>query len=253
MKAVQWLPGYVYHARNETAKNSFKYPHLNVLIPLHENKEVYNFKLAWGIEVLSEQLLDKKSELSLYNKIKKFVEQNLNFNFEEVYLQTIPKMYGYVFNPVNFWYFKSNKILTAVLCEVNNTFGEKHYYWLYQKGQDIENVWLEAHKVFHVSPFFPIEGKYRFRFNFSDKVHVDIHFLNEDNSLKLVTWVNGHKTQLSDMSAGSILLKYGWLTPLVVIKIHYQALKLFFKKVKFFKKPEPPHKEISYESSLTRR
>ena len=43
----------------------------------------------------------------------------------EVVLMTLPRMLGYVFNPVSFWFCRDRAgALRAVLCEVNNTFGE---------------------------------------------------------------------------------------------------------------------------------
>jgi uncharacterized protein len=137
---------------------------------------------------------------------------------------------------------------------VNNTFGETHYYWLYEQGEPIADKWLRAEKNFHVSPFFDIEGEYRFRFcPRPDELHVDIHFLNADGSLKLNTWVKGKLNCLKQVSVLGLIFRYGWMTPLVVFRIHYQAIKLFFKKVKFYRKPHLPKKEITYGSAVVRR
>ena len=77
-------------------------------------------------------------------------EAGLN-NFDgKIILQTFPRVLGYVFNPVSFWYCYSNDKLTAVICEVNNTFGESHSYVI--KNQNNNNVTLP--KEFHVSPFY---------------------------------------------------------------------------------------------------
>jgi len=108
-------------------------------------------------------------------------------------------------------------------------------------------------KVFHVSPFFPIQGYYKFRFNLDNSiVHVDIQHLDDNDQLKLITWIRGNKISIQQLSISKLIFKYGWFTPMVVFKIHYQALKLFLKKVTFFKKPQPPIKDISYESTYTR-
>jgi DUF1365 family protein len=55
----------------------------------------------------------------------------------EVWLQTFPRVLGYVFNPVSFWFFENHSgDLRAILAEVNNTFGERHCYLLSNPNGD---------------------------------------------------------------------------------------------------------------------
>ncbi|NJM32340.1 MAG: DUF1365 domain-containing protein [Limnobacter sp.] len=74
----------------------------------------------------------------------------------DIHLQTYPKVLGYAFNPVSFWYFH-NLVgeCRAIVCEVNNTFGERHFYLLTgSAGQTLNRgSLLVADKQFHVSPF----------------------------------------------------------------------------------------------------
>ena len=79
----------------------------------------------------------------------------------EIWLQTYPRMLGYAFKPVSFWYcHRTDGSLAAVLAEVNNTFGERHVYLLDGPGTGFGRE-LIARKVFHVSPFCGVEGQYR--------------------------------------------------------------------------------------------
>jgi hypothetical protein len=82
----------------------------------------------------------------------------------EVWLHTYPRVLGYAFKPVSFWYcHRADGSLAAIVAEVNNTFGERHCYLL--AGPEL--AWgreLQARKVFHVSPFCRVQGSYRFRF-----------------------------------------------------------------------------------------
>lgn len=250
------MQGHVYHSRSETAANSFKYPIFNLYFSILSSEKLQavfrnKFKRLLGLK--AQDYLTGLSDSPLAEKGKSFLEHHFSYKAEEIYLQTIPRMFGYAFNPVNFWYCYRGQKLDAVLCEVNNTFGETHYYWLYKEGEDLTNKWLQAEKKFHVSPFFGIEGEYRFRFRPEPhQLHVDIHYLNADGTLKLNTWVRGSLTNLEEVSVLKLIWHYGWLTPMVVMQIHYQAIKLFFKKVKFFKKPTPPQKEITYGTTFTR-
>ena len=249
------MDGYVYHSRKECAENSFKYPILNIYFNVLLEEQLHNvFKTHFKriLSFSSESYLDHKKQ-STDTSIRHFLKSNFEYDPDSIFLQTIPKMFGYAFNPVSFWYCFKNNTLSAVLCEVSNTFQEKHYYWIYQDGRCLNREWVVASKAFHVSPFFQIEGYYKFRFiNEASKLHVDIQYFNLDHTLKLNTWMSGTLKVIDSVSVLKLLLKFGWFTPLVVFKIHYQALKLFFKKVKFYSKPKPPLEEITRESSIVR-
>lgn len=255
--AFYLMQGHVYHSRSETAKNSFKYPIFNVYFSVSQIaslKGVFKTRFKSLLSFNDKDYLQRDQNGSIADKSKTFLLEKFQYKAESVFLQTIPKMFGYAFNPVSFWYCYRGEKLDAVLCEVNNTFGETHYYWLYEKGEDLKGRWLQAKKHFHVSPFFNVEGEYRFRFMpTADSLYVDINFHNSDGSLKLKTWVQGSLKPLSDISIAKILFTYGWMTPLVVFRIHYQAVKLYFKKVKFFSKPVPPSKEITHGTSFMGR
>lgn len=165
----------------------------------------------------------------------------------QVVLQTFPRLFGFVFNPVSFWFFHNKKQdCTAILCEVNNTFGERHFYLLSHEGQCVtKGRDLVADKNFHVSPFFPVSGNYRFRFVRHPKHSMArIDYLDGDN-LQLSTSVSGQLMPSTTKRWFYSLIKYGWFTVGVVWKIHWQALKLWLKGAKFHTKPEPPTKSLT--------
>jgi predicted NAD/FAD-binding protein len=79
----------------------------------------------------------------------------------EIWLHCYPRVLGYTFKPVSFWYcHRATARLRAIVVEVNNTFGERHCYLL---DQPRYGPGAAARKVFHVSPFCAVEGDYRFR------------------------------------------------------------------------------------------
>ncbi len=85
-----------------------------------------------------------------------------------ILLLTQPRVLGHVFNPVSFWLCEDAAgALRCVVAEVSNTFGDRHWYLCAKPdGSVIERTdTLEAAKIMHVSPFQPIEGGYRFRFD----------------------------------------------------------------------------------------
>jgi uncharacterized protein len=158
-------------------------------------------------------------------------------------LMTMPRMLGYVFNPVSFWFCRDRSgALRAVLCEVNNTFGESHCYLVHRAdGQPLPpDQWLDGRKVFHVSPFLPVEGGYRFRFRLDDKTaHVDVNYHDADG-LMLATSVSGRRQPLTNRAVLRRFLGNPTMTLGVIARIHWQALQLWRKRVKFYRKPSPP-------------
>lgn len=187
----------------------------------------------------------------LIQQLKTRIEKDTGLALDgAVHLHTFPKLLGYVFNPVSFWYFHDhNEDCRAILCEVNNTFGERHFYLLEAPGQSCapvdKGMVLHATKAFHVSPFFPVSGRYEFRFVTKNKQTMARINYFEGEELKLTTSVSGQLVHPSTGLWCRTLLKYGWFTVGVVAKIHWQAIKLLAKGAKFHSKPTPPDNPIS--------
>ena len=158
----------------------------------------------------------------------------------EVWLHCYPRVLGHTFKPVSFWYcHRKDGTLRAIVVEVNNTFGERHCYRLDQPQFGAEQ---RADKVFHVSPFAPVEGGYRFRFMFTpDRLHTVARVDFDDANGPLIeTSVSGQLEPLTRQSVRHALWHYPAMTVGVVLRIHWQAIKLLCKKTPFFGKPVPP-------------
>ena len=170
----------------------------------------------------------------------------------EIWLQAFPRVLGYVFNPVSFWFcHRADGRLRAIVCEVRNTFGEKHCYLLDTGGPMSYGVELRATKIFHVSPFCAIEGGYRFRFMRTEAVgdqpeRTVARIDHDDNhGPLLLTSINGTAAPLSTRQILRAFFGYPLMTFGVVAKIHFQALRLWIKHVPFFRKPAPPTRELT--------
>ncbi len=164
----------------------------------------------------------------------------------EVWLHCYPRVWGYAFKPVSFWYCHRATgdqagALRAIVVEVNNTFGERHCYLLDSPKFGKE---ISAAKVFHVSPFCGIEGSYRFRFMHTEhdgvgKTMARIDYDDAAGAL-LQTSVSGRLELLTAASRKKALWRYPAMTFGVVFHIHFQALRLWLKRVRFFRKPAVP-------------
>lgn len=172
----------------------------------------------------------------------------------EIWLQTFPRVLGYVFNPVSFWFCHDrNGALRAILAEVSNTFGERHCYLLDTGDTMRYGVELRARKIFHVSPFCQIDGDYHFRFMRADRSmrqqtserHIACIDYHDAQGLLIQTSISGTSQPLSTRLIAKAFFLYPFMTFGVIAKIHLQALKLWIKRVPFFRKPPPPSCDIS--------
>jgi DUF1365 family protein len=160
----------------------------------------------------------------------------------EVWLHTYPRVLGFTFKPVSFWYcHKQDGSLRAIVVEVNNTFGERHCYLLDKPQYGHE---LTADKVFHVSPFCTLEGNYRFRFMRSkhggaEKTVARIDYDDATGPL-IETSVSGTLEPVSTAALRKALWRYPAMTLGVIVRIHWQAFRLWRKRVPFIPKPKPP-------------
>ena len=163
----------------------------------------------------------------------------------EVWLQTYPRVLGYVFKPVSFWYcHRADGSLAAVVAEVNNTFGERHCYLL--AGPDLAfGRELVARKVFHVSPFCQVQGGYRFRFmRTAERIVARVDHDDAQGPL-LQTSVSGTLAPLTPQRVRAAFFGMPLMTLGVIARIHWHALRLWLKRVPFFSKPAPPGAFIS--------
>ena len=160
-------------------------------------------------------------------------------------------MLGYGFNPVSFWLCRDRAgALRAVLAEVNNTFGERHSYFCFHDDHRAicAGDRLSARKMFHVSPFMKVEGRYAFRFSTDgNRVAVTID-LEDDEGLLLRTAIVGRPSALSTRSLLALLARNPLYPFKVIGLIHYQAVRLFLKGVRHFRKPAPPDFNVSRAS-----
>jgi DUF1365 family protein len=158
-----------------------------------------------------------------------------------------PRMLGHVFNPVSFWLAHDREDrLRAVIAEVSNTFGDRHsYLCAHDDHRPItREETLGAQKIFHVSPFQPIEGGYSFRFDIRpDRVGIWIDY-STGNEGVLAT-LTGRRAPLTTRG----IVRSAFRRPLgarrVLALIHWQAFKLWWKGAPYRARPTPPESEVS--------
>ncbi len=173
---------------------------------------------------------------------------------DRIRLLTLPRVLGFAFNPINLWYCeRADGAALAVIAEVNNTFGEKHCYLLRpnpaaDSSEDGPAPYLQAvdkPKIFHVSPFLPRRGHYRFDLSRpAAGLRVLIREFR-DGAPVMNASLLGRRQALTDGAILGQVARMPWMTLKVVAGIHWQALKLWLRGARFHRKPAPLNPHVS--------
>ncbi len=249
----QLFLGHVMHRRLRPAENAFVYPVFYVQLPVHQLETA-----ACGIFSI-----DRWNLLSLHSRdhgrrdgspLLPWIEEQLRAAGlpadGEIILQTFPRVLGFVFNPVSFWFCHDRAgALIAILAEVNNTFGGTHSYLLHNPdGAPLaDGQQLQAGKRFHVSPFCTVKGGYRFRFRRAGKVEVAHIDYDDAEGPLLLTLISGQPDEWTSAALWRAFLRMPLLTFGVITRIHWQALKLWLKKVPFYGVHPSPDPQLSQQ------
>jgi DUF1365 family protein len=167
-----------------------------------------------------------------------------------IHFMCIPRVLGFAFNPIAFFFcHDATGRLRAVLHQVKNTFGDQHTY-LMPVAETGALVRQTTNKRLHVSPFFDMEGGYRFSFAAPDfaadptDLTLAIRY-GTPAGRRLTASMQLRGTRLTD---GALLRVIGAmpLMPLkVVAAIHAQAIRLWWRGARFHRAPQAPTEPIT--------
>ena len=247
--AAWLLTGHVMHARLRPRRHRFTYPVFYVRCDLDRLESLDS---GWfGVDRWRALSLFRRdhgprdgSDLAAWMR-KQLAAAGIGEADGKIWLQAFPRMFGYAFNPVSFWFCHDRDgRLRALLAEVRNTFGARHSYLLGAKDNApiTGDTPLICKKVLHVSPFCRVEGSYTFRVRENvgsalASVSIDYH---DADGLLIRTALAGRLTPLTRASAVAALIRQPLLTVGVVAGIHWQALRLALKLVPFYGKDPAP-------------
>lgn len=233
----------VFHKRTTPRENAFNYHVFYICFDINKINDLKSKLFSinrFNIFSFYEKDHGLKDGSSIKDWAQNLFKSHNIQNIDKIFLHTHPRIFGYVFNPVSFWIaLDKNENIRAIIAQVNNTFNESHCYLIYNHdgSQILPDQWFEADKEFHVSPFYQTEGSYKFRFIFNQKniaVWID-YFINEKTLLTSV--VSKKRVSLNDINLAQALIAIPFMTLKVIILIHWQALKIFIKKIKYIPKP----------------
>ena len=251
--------GQVRHTRLRPARHVFAYPSYFLMLPMRRLQAEAATKGA-----KADLAINRRAPLSFYDVdhgdgrgpaqggalgwiTELLLQEGVQHADGEIWLQTFPRVWGYTFKPVSFWYcHRADGQLAAIVAEVHNTFGERHCYLL---DAPRYGHTLQASKVFHVSPFCAVEGQYRFRFmrtvhQGQERVVARVDHDDATGPLIETSW-SGTLQPATRAALRHALWRFPLMTWGVVLRIHWQAFLLWRKKVPFWRKPAPPERFVT--------
>lgn len=145
---------------------------------------------------------------------------------------------GYQFNPVSFYfcYNEQNEIVCSVV-EVCNTFHEMKPYFLSPGTRNGNEFHLNTTKYFYVSPFIDMDTIFDFNLEIpGEKLNIRIDDFKQDGTRFFISTLSGKRVPLTDGKMLQYFFSFPLITLQVIWLIHWQALKLWLKKLPFHKK-----------------
>lgn len=172
---------------------------------------------------------------------------------DRLFLMTMPRVLGFVFNPICLYFVqRSDGRMRALVYEVNNTFGDRHSYVL-PVSSDSQVIHQSADKHLHVSPFMDTSGMlYNFDLtipenNFCLNIHLCQRYAQGVRNM-LFAGFAAQRSKLDDQNLWRLFWGLPLMTLKVVAGIHWEALKIFGKGITLRRKPTTPRSSVSVQS-----
>lgn len=147
------------------------------------------------------------------------------------------RVFGHVFNPLTlYWCHRPDGSPSCVVAEVHNTYGERHCYLL-RTG---ERGTASAGKELYVSPFFPVDGRYRMRLpEPAEHLDVTVRLERADGATPFTAAVRGRRHPATPAGLLRAAVRHGWSTAAVSAAIRLHGVRLYLRGLPV--QPRPRH------------
>jgi DUF1365 family protein len=177
-----------------------------------------------------------KSKSTKENVLHFLKENGVEDEILSVNILTSCRVFGYVFNPVSYYFIQGVKNVYAII-EICNTFNEIKPYFVPSEKIKKGIIDISTSKNFYISPFSDIDNYMNFKVTFpSEKISVHIDDFKPDGRKELVASLRGELRKFSDAKLFGYLLKFPLITFRIITMIHVHALFLYLKGIPFFPK-----------------
>lgn len=248
-EAALLYAGRVMHQRMKPIGHRFSYDVFSLMVDLDRLDEASRLSTVFSV--------NRRNLLSFHEKdhagdadmpLRAYIDRMLQDAGVEVpparvLLVCYPRILGVVFNPLAVYYaYDENDCLIALVYEVRNTFGERHTYVCPIGPEDISEAGVrqQCDKIFHVSPFIPMAMRYQFRMLPPGcEIRWRILETDSDGPLLAATF-SGVQVPLKTGQILRLVARIPHLTFKIVAGIHWEALKLWIKGIRYISRPEAP-------------
>ncbi len=241
--------GRVRHRRYQPVGHIFSYRLFMMYVDLDELPTLFENRWCWSVDRTNLASFKRTDHVGdphtpLDESIRQLVEAKTgNRPTGPIRLLTHLRYFGYVFNPVSFYfcYDPSDEHVDTIVAEITNTpWGERHCYVLGPEDNRAcgRRKRYQLDKVFHISPFIDMDVAYDWRFTEpTSQLAIHMENLREgkpffDATMKL------ERREISGAALARVLVQYPMMTAKVIAAIHWQALKLWAKGVPFYVHPK---------------
>lgn len=245
--------GWLEHRRHAPRKHAFRYRLFMVYLDLAELDRVFAGRWCWSTTRRALARFDRRDHFGdpaqpLDEAVRALVAARTGARpAGPIRLLTHLRYFGYCFNPVSFYYCfdAAGEQVETIVAEVSNTpWGERHCYVLPQTRPGSPTLLAASAKAMHVSPFHPMELDYHWRLGAPAgrlAVHMALQRVGasavEDPLFDVTLALR--RRPITARSLAAILLRFPFMTARVIAGIHWQALKLWLKRVPVHNHPAP--------------
>lgn len=240
--------GQVRHRRRNPVTHEFRYRMFMMYLDLAELPDIFRRRWLWSVRRPALARFRRADHLGdpsvpLDQCVRDLVCEHTGTRPSgPIRLLTQLSYFGYVFNPVSFYYCfnPDDTRVETIVAEVNNTpWGERHCYVLPQSrnlGSASHHRYTPA-KEMHVSPFMQMDVDYDWRFNTpAELLNVHMETARQGDKLFDAT-LKLEREEISASSLAGVLIAFPFMTLKIIAAIHWQALKLWVKGAPVFDHP----------------
>lgn len=164
----------------------------------------------------------------------KLHEAGIGWEGGRIVLLTMPRLFNYVFNPLSVYFcWRRDGALAALVHEVSNTFGERHFYVLPARASESGAVTQNCDKAFFVSPFLEAGLHYEFRVTPPGERAIVAMTVKRGNDIALTASFAGEHRELTDAHLFRAWVGNPLMTLKVIAGIHWEALKMWAKGIRY--------------------
>lgn len=244
--------GWVEHHRRLPRQHRFRYRIFLMYLDLAELPALFKKRWLWSASRPAIAWFRRRDHfgdptLPLEEAVRELVKRETGTRPRgPIRLLTHLRYFGYCMNPVSFFYCfdEDDRTLEFVVAEINNTpWGERHCYVLdCRRRQTVRGRFrFEFDKQFHVSPFMPMDQRYRWTL-WKPGQDLGVHMENRAEAKRQFTaTMRLERRELSGVALARVLVRYPLMTARVVFAIYWQALALWIKGASFYPHPKTFH------------